>query len=693
MPQQPTPYDLKDKQLKDFDDGYKGLGRWLSQEIEAAEDVRRDLEPKLDYWRRIYEQDRTRLTTNRPKPDGADLTSPLGTQAVDSLHARSMATIFGAEPIWTVEGWGDAASRAAYVEEFHQWTAEDERLQNYADRAIQNAWVDSEGILEIYEETDVRPVRRTIWAQVETQLDDLGQSRTVFGEDLKPKLVKGQDGKYAEVPPPDPNTPSDGSVAQVEIDDRQPVRIGPGYSIIDLLDFLMLPGHARDKREVWGYCKKFYRRYSYLLAKAEAGMYDEDACKAIGPQNERETTLDDARRGQIVANQEGHTAETELREVSFLRDLDGTGERWWLATVHTGTQTCLRLKHDELATLAGFGRFFRFVPFPRANSLGGLSVVGQKIITLIEEHTAIRNMRADRSAIAASAPIKVRQNALYDPDETPIGAGSIVWVRDMAEIEPMVIPDVPASVNQWESEVLNSYERTLGINDIASGVTTEASRTLGERQMQTSASEIRINLINKRLQETMEEIGQMRHVIWKRTLADQGEMELPQSIMVGLEARGVDAQQIPGGKMTAAMLDGKFKFKPRGSVETADIGRMRSDFVQAMQMLPALMQVNPMIAASWQTPDAARALNEQFVRLFRFANRQAVLGAPGQMAGQTAGLLANPQIQGILQQFGGGGQNAGTAPVSGGMMAGGPPGGHAEGPTAPSPAIPMMMGR
>src|SRR5678816_4289560 len=98
----------------------------------------------------------------------------------------------------------------------------------------------------------------------------------------------------------------------------------------------------------------------------------------------------------------------------------------------------------------------------------------------------------------------------------------------------------------------------------------------------------------------MEELAQIRHAIWKRTLMEQGETEIPQSAMIGLEARGLDVSMIQGGKMTASMLEGKFKFKPRGSVETADIGRMRSDFVQAMQMLPALMQVNPMIAAQLQ---------------------------------------------------------------------------------------------
>ena len=182
------PFDLKPSRLKGFDN-YGALARWLCEELQAAQDVRGHIDGMLDYWHRIYEQDRTRLFTNRPKPDGADLTSPIGAQYVDSLHARTMQTIFGVEPIWVVEGWADSMSKAPFVEEFHQWTAEDERVQSYVDRAIGNSWIDSVGVLECYEEIDYRPVRKTIWAQIETVPDTLGQPRAVFDEQNKPKFV------------------------------------------------------------------------------------------------------------------------------------------------------------------------------------------------------------------------------------------------------------------------------------------------------------------------------------------------------------------------------------------------------------------------------------------------------------------------------------------------------------------------
>jgi hypothetical protein len=99
-------------------------------------------------------------------------------------------------------------------------------------------------------------------------------------------------------------------------------------------------------------------------------------------------------------------------------------------------------------------------------------------------------------------------------------------------------------------------------------------------------------------------------------------VEAPESVMVGLESRGVPIQ---GNKITAAMLEGNFRFKPRGSVETADPRAMRADFVQMMQAFAPFMQTLQMVGAVFG-PQAARAMLDQFVRVFRIQNRAAFVG-------------------------------------------------------------------
>src|SRR5258706_7420340 len=98
------------------------VGQWLSVEIDNALSARSAQEQDVDYWHAIYEQARTR-TKNLPWPDAADLTSWIPCEQVDSIHARMMKTVW-VEPLCTVSGYGTAADRAPFVEEFHQWKVE-----------------------------------------------------------------------------------------------------------------------------------------------------------------------------------------------------------------------------------------------------------------------------------------------------------------------------------------------------------------------------------------------------------------------------------------------------------------------------------------------------------------------------------------------------------------------------------------
>src|SRR5574340_907402 len=135
------------------------LGLWISRELQAGLDARAHQELEVEYWHRLYEQSRTRLGRNVPWPDAADLTSFLGTEKVDAIQARLMRAVWS-EPIWTVEGWGEAADRSPFVEEFHQWKAEEERLQSVLDRLSLISLIEPRGLLEISEGSDKRRVRK-----------------------------------------------------------------------------------------------------------------------------------------------------------------------------------------------------------------------------------------------------------------------------------------------------------------------------------------------------------------------------------------------------------------------------------------------------------------------------------------------------------------------------------------------------
>lgn len=644
----------------------KDFAIWLSQEIENAISARTDL---LDvrYWWTLYEQGRTR-TDNAPWQDAADLTSYLITEKVDALRARIMRTIF-VDPIWTVEGWGESASKAPFVEDFHSWAAESEGVQPFVGRAIHASLIEPRGVLEVFEDTTTRVTRKTINAQVQTQADPMNPMApptwVMNGETQEPKLVTDEHGRYVEVF--DMMTPA----AQVTVDEVERVRKGPGYRVISHEHFLVLPGHAREKADIFGYAKWFTKRVDQLEHAIRGGVYAKDTLEQIHPNSDIASQLSVSGENVPVAAQDGPTAEKEFWEVQLLHDLDGKGLRWYIATIHVPTRTLLRLKYDSI----NLGRFILFVPFPRTDRAHeGYSFAGHKLITVTEEHTAWRNMLADRASLVLSAPIKRLTTALWESDLQPMGPKAVIDVRDMKEIEPMVIPDLTAPAMQREQEVVNASERIAGINDVALGQSAQQNQTLGELEIRTEQSFVRMDEVIKNLQEPLEELGQIRNAIWARTLKDAekaGGYYAPQHVFEGLDERGGDPCK--GGHVPPDMLEGTFRFKPRGSTETADRAKLRADYMQGLQAIGQLAQIWPIMGATIQNnPQAAESALENFLRLYNIPDKQAWLGP-------IKALIQQQQQQAQLaQQAGLPPQIPGMAPpglpgMGGGMPA--PPGG------------------
>lgn len=646
-------FDLTDRQIKhpEFKD-WQELGAWLAMQLDQAISNRQGVEAEMRYNWDYYEQNRMR-GRNAPWPDAADLPSPLAPEYTDAVHARLLQTIF-VEPVWTVEGYGESAKRAPFVEEFHQRAQEDERLQTYADEWILRGLVEGVGTIEVSEAFEMR---RTV------------QRRRVALE-MDPETgtpVHGEDGpQYARDPETDDyvDAPEDNSVpsAEVDVDQWEPVRLGPEYDVIPYLDFGVLPAHARNNKQVWGYWKRFHRRLPQLEAAAERGVYDAKAVEELPRADEQR----DGQTAPAVPNpvpQEGVTAQLELFECTVLLDLDGAGERWWRVTLHKESRAVLRGKMDDRTT-----RYIRWMPFPKPGSVDrGYSLIGHKLITVIEEDTARRNMTADRMALKIGQPVKRRQGALWDPFEQPWSPRAVIDVRDMDEVQPMQgIEDVPQSVMAWRQHIRDDGDRLIGQNDVAMGVQTEEKRTATEVTTRASYAEVRINVLVKRMQEALEELGQARHTIWKRALSANPNLPVQRAMVIGRDVPGVEADAYPqDNRITGQMLEGTFWFKPRGSVETADLNRQRQDFNQAIQILPALMQMNPAIAMVMGTLPAAKALMEHWLKVNRVPDRQSFLGSEAdnvfdrlqqqqeqqQMQQQ---LMADPRMQVMMGALGGG---------------------------------------
>lgn len=613
-----TPFDVKLSREE-----RENLAIWLSTELDNALNVRNDQE--IAYFHTLYEQGRTRGPKNSPWPDAADLTSPIGTEKVDALRSRIVRTIFS-EQIWAVEGWGEAASKAPFVEEFLNWQAEVSGVQGVFSRAVHLSLIEPRGVIEVYEDVIRRPVRRQIRATLQLAED----GTALVGPDLQPVFQQGPDGKYLEAPEdgqtdpmtgqPLPPTPS----ADLAVDDYELVCHGPRVRAIPTRDFLQLPAHAREQSEVWGYAKRFWRTLDSLKERVEQDIYDAAAVKAIGTEDEKASAESLSGEPMPVATKEGGLAEKELFEVTFLKELDKTGLRWFVATIHKDQREILRLKYDEI----GKPRYFSLVPFPKPDSLEGYSFIGNKLITVIEENTAWRNMLADRAAVQVQAPMLKLQGALWDPDESPIGPKSVLTVRSMNEVAPLQLPDYTGPARERILDTERQAEKLAGMSDIASGTNPNEDRTLGETQLISANSEVRIEEVIRNIQEPLEEIAQVLMAMWKRALGEMPDgMELPPSVLQGLETRGANvANAMPNKRLTVAMLEGTYRFKPKGSVETADKPRQQRMFNEGLQVLANLAGASPMIAAIIQQPKVAKALLEKWVYLYSVSDKQAFLG-------------------------------------------------------------------
>jgi hypothetical protein len=677
-PPRPSPFDVKLSAEQTT-----ALEGFLYDEITRAVAARAPIVSPggdLDYWHWLYDQGK-RNTTELPFPGAADLSTWLVTEKIDALRGRFVKTIF-VEPVWTVEGWGKAAERAPLVEEFHQWKVEDERLQAWLQRTFDLALVEGTGVLECVEKADL--IKRKSLKQVQPQRTDTGA--VLFGPDSQPQLMQDERGRLMEAEDAD----ATGAV-EAEVDEVMPARRGPTYRNISLRDFFFLPGHAQDDSEVWGYAKRFWRRISELQQRADEGTYDAEAVGRLAEVADRDdSTLPGpvAATGQTVAPQDKRTTiEKELWELQVLMDLDEDGvDEWYIVTFSAVHRVILRVRHDDL----GLPRFLCFRPYPNPLSVYGRSHVA-KLASLAEEHAGTRNAIADRSNLVNNAPVKRKASSAWDIEEEPWGPGAVITVNDMGEIEPVALPDVPNSMMSRETAIIAAGERVSGLNDVALGATPGESRTLGEVNMVTEQSFVRIEESIRNMQEALEDLFRVRHELWRRAAAEQP-LEPSARFIRELALRGIEMAE---GGITPEVLAGTFHGKPRGSVESADRNRQRQNYNGFMQAVAGFGQMNPQLQQVLASPQVIMPLFEQALRLYDVPNRAQFMRAmrewemqllqQQQMAQQQAAMgMPPPGAPGQPQLPPGG------PPPPGGPQAGAPPGGPPPpGPGGPPPPPPM----
>jgi hypothetical protein len=596
------------------DEARKTLGGELAREIEDAFNARSSIIADggmIDLADWFYEQGQS-APGDLPFPGAADLTSYFITENVDAMRARLAQAVFGVRPFAFVEGRGPDASKAPTVEEFMDWQVRKGDLPLELIKTILGALLEDCYILEVSEKTETR--RLTEELDVAIELDE--QTQTPIFADGKPKLKMDDDGEPVTAGPSD-------AAARVQRTHTKTKRLGPQYIPVSMKDFVFLPGHAQHQSEVWGYAYRFWKRVPELLEAVDDEVYDADAVTGLGAQSDRHEVTAPSTVSDVAAQYE-QSAEKELFQLSLKRDLDGDGrEEWYVATVSLKTRDLLRLKVDTFVTRVGRPRCVPFVLFPRRNSVYGYSYAFCKLLTLAEEHTAVRNMKADRSALATNAPMMVLRGAAWDPDAQPIGVGRSIPINQPGEVTPLPIPDVPPSVVQQEALLHQAKERVGGLSDSALNVLSTEHRTLGENRLVAGGSAIRVREVVGHLHRSIAAVLELSLAIWQDTLrGDSKGYQPPSGMLAALQQRGFTGQVI-----TADMLTGDFQFEPYGSDDLADPEVRRQRFDGFAVALANLAKSVPAVGLVLQNPDAGKAILEQLLRNYDIRDRQPFLGA------------------------------------------------------------------
>lgn len=556
------------------------------------------------------------LTKDTPWPGAANLGSYLVTEKVDAMRARIMATVF-TDPIWIVEGFGKTAERAWIVEEFHQWKADQTKLQPAIGRAVHNSLIEGTGVLETSDRVVMRKGLKQIKAKVKTDptgnllLDGKGQAQPVQDPDTQ---------KFQEED--DPQKPS----LNMVVNDVVRATAGPSYRVLSLKDFYVLPGSAQEREDIWGYAKRVYRRLADLISRQKDGYYehvDELGGPASSERQAGSGGVSDVnallRQGQDIAPQDSEvSAEKEIWELTLLLDLDEDGyQEWYVITWSQIHRQLLRIQYQNYDTPT----YTLLTPFPRPNSVYGFSYAKDKLGTLYDEHVALRNMFMDRSILKTNSPLLQVEGSLWNPALKPWGPGRVINVRDLKEIQQMDVSDVPQSVPLMMKEVLSASERLSGMNDTTTGQTSGGDTTATEVKLVTQQSWIRIDEVVKNLQQAFEDLFQVLNTIWIAKLRDAPE-PWPGDMIVSMQQRAINI----GPTITADILDGPFRGKPRGSVESSDFTSMRVDFVQLMTAITQLGQTVPVVKERLNDPNVIRSIFTQMARVYRWPDRANLVG-------------------------------------------------------------------
>lgn len=210
---------------------------------------------------------------------------------------------------------------------------------------------------------------------------------------------------------------------------------GPQGTVVEYADAVILPAHAKSlkRKDCRGYGKRFSLRRAEIRRKMESGEWDEDECKKVLENRNKEADISSWEKAKDFAqglNRTGKPDEHEFYELIYWFSLEKDEDDVKLVCTYSEKSdalVCYKLYPYKVDT---------YVPFRierRANRLAGGSLVGD-LIDQNDEIDAQHSQRINSRKISEVPSFKAKKPSAKDFDpsisENKWKPGVIFWLED-----------------------------------------------------------------------------------------------------------------------------------------------------------------------------------------------------------------------------------------------------------------------
>jgi hypothetical protein len=257
----------------------------------------------------------------------------------------------------------------------------------------------------------------------------------------------------------------------------------PSIKSIPLMDFFFDPAGVTIEEQ--RYCAdRYYEDYHVLLEKEKEGVY-KNVKEKLGRQG-YDDSYNQAGSSDMLDNIGLSTHNNKNKSVEIIEYYT---DDWKLVIANRDT-----VLQSTMTPYNHFKKpYAKWVDTPVPNEFYGIGEI-EPIQHLQEELNATRNQRIDNVSLIINRMYKILRVADINQDQLVSRPNGFIEVDSMADVEPLIIPDVSSSAYNEEAVIKEDIDKTIGVHDSARGSSPDRRETATTMNILSNASYDRFKL-------------------------------------------------------------------------------------------------------------------------------------------------------------------------------------------------------